>query len=223
MSVRAAEAYENGILPASKAARQYGFKDAKTFRSFFRPSEWHHVGKYATPCDFFDVEESVASWERPADVPRGLLRAVSRRMRPWFEERIREMLRENLWGWTPPFRKKAPALTRIADNLARLSSYTSLRNRGIPLSVSFTVPFVSVEAFEALARAVRNKGFSFHDALEMARAFVRAVTENPGVEVEEAAKMAARARQIARANKKNAAPARPAGDADTTTAPTAQG
>lgn len=60
MSVNAANAYARGLLPASKAARQFGFKNALAVRCCVHSSEWHHTSKEFNSTDFFDVEEAVA-------------------------------------------------------------------------------------------------------------------------------------------------------------------
>lgn len=79
MSVRAAQAYEDGEMPKSKwtkramvaairdAAYDEGLvvdlaalakmKKEDVFSSFFYNSSWHHTSKFANPTDFFSVDE----------------------------------------------------------------------------------------------------------------------------------------------------------------------
>lgn len=63
MSNNAVEAYQTGELPASKAAKEYGFKSAAEVRRLFDPSSWHHTSKFFNCTDFFNIEESIMNMD----------------------------------------------------------------------------------------------------------------------------------------------------------------
>jgi hypothetical protein len=60
MSNNAVEAYDRGLLPASKAAREFGFKNAAALRACVQSSEWHHTSKEFNTTDFFNVTEAMS-------------------------------------------------------------------------------------------------------------------------------------------------------------------
>lgn len=71
-SINALNAHDQGRFPATHAARILGIS-AKLLREVAEPSEWHHVGKYATRCDYYDTAE------QPSDVCRAIL---DRKLKP---------------------------------------------------------------------------------------------------------------------------------------------
>ena len=64
MSNNAVTAYRRGLLPASRAAKEFGFKSTRDFRACVVPGEWHHTSKHYNATDFFDVGQSIddAEW-----------------------------------------------------------------------------------------------------------------------------------------------------------------
>lgn len=64
MSNNAVAAYSAGELPASKAARQFGFKSVAALRRHIRPSSWHHTSKFYNSTDFFDVSSAIDDKDR---------------------------------------------------------------------------------------------------------------------------------------------------------------
>lgn len=121
MSVRAARARREGKLPATEAAREWGFKSPAALRSVVRPCEWHHTGKFARATDFFDVAEAVHQWKTPAEVPAGLFRALTAKGREIFSEILRENFRQN---WLPA---AAPADHVVADRAAVRAAAEALK------------------------------------------------------------------------------------------------
>lgn len=45
-----------GRMPATRAAKAWGFKSARELRRWVTTNEWHHVGKYASMVYYYDVE-----------------------------------------------------------------------------------------------------------------------------------------------------------------------
>ncbi len=68
MSNNAVDAYARGLLPASKAAREFGFKSTAAVRACVHPSEWHHTSKEFNATDFYDVPGTIRdlSWRELA-------------------------------------------------------------------------------------------------------------------------------------------------------------
>lgn len=63
-SRRAQIAEGEGKLPATRAAKIWGFRSAASLRVCVQPCEWHHVGKYANAVEYFDVEAWIDDlWE----------------------------------------------------------------------------------------------------------------------------------------------------------------
>lgn len=60
-SRRAQIAELEGRMPATRAAKTWGFKSAASLKKWVRSREWHHVGKYAAITDYYDVAEFVAA------------------------------------------------------------------------------------------------------------------------------------------------------------------
>lgn len=58
-SLRAQLAEIDGRMPATRAAKAWGFKSAATLKKWIRSREWHHVGKYATITDYYNVSEFI--------------------------------------------------------------------------------------------------------------------------------------------------------------------
>jgi hypothetical protein len=58
-SLRAQIAEIDGRMPATRAAKAWGFKSAATLKKWVRSREWHHVGKFATITDYYNVREFV--------------------------------------------------------------------------------------------------------------------------------------------------------------------
>lgn len=58
-SLRAQIAEIDGRMPATRAARAWGFKSAATLKKWVRSREWHHVGKFAKITDYYNVREFV--------------------------------------------------------------------------------------------------------------------------------------------------------------------
>ena len=54
-SRRAQIAESHGKEPATRAAKTWGFKSASALKKWVKTSEWHHVGKYASAVDYYDV------------------------------------------------------------------------------------------------------------------------------------------------------------------------
>jgi hypothetical protein len=52
-------AERNGIYPATKAAKIYGFKSGKDVRSLIISNEWHHSSKRYNTVDYYDVPEAI--------------------------------------------------------------------------------------------------------------------------------------------------------------------
>lgn len=167
MSERAAAAYAAGELPATAAARAFGFRRAQDVRDLFMWSSWHHVGKYATPINFYDINDQINHWRRISDVPTGLLRAVTRTARPWWVERIREMMRRN---WLNPRRhyKRCDAVSRIVRNLVRLSGLDTARD---PANSDIHIRWLNpvYAALNHVGTLVAKRRLSFSDALYIAR------------------------------------------------------
>lgn len=57
MSNNAVAARSSGRLPATDAAREWGFKSAKALREVISSNEWHHTSKKFNITYFYDVEE----------------------------------------------------------------------------------------------------------------------------------------------------------------------
>ncbi len=55
-SARALEAEARGLLPATRAGKALGVP-GRFIRECCEAEEWHHVGKFATPCNYYNVEE----------------------------------------------------------------------------------------------------------------------------------------------------------------------
>lgn len=76
-SSRAEEAERNGRFPATRAAKKLGlslkaFTVARHAIGHYA-SEWHHVGRYATPVNYFDtvaLAKNPAFWRAAAEVYR---------------------------------------------------------------------------------------------------------------------------------------------------------
>lgn len=62
-SFNAQRAEQSGRMPATRAAKAWGFKSATTLKEWVDSSEWHHVGKYATIVDYYDVESWLVECE----------------------------------------------------------------------------------------------------------------------------------------------------------------
>lgn len=66
-STRASEAEMEGRFSRSKSAAHLGISlkafDAGCEHCGYRSTEWHHLGKYATPIDFFDTKELAADFK----------------------------------------------------------------------------------------------------------------------------------------------------------------
>lgn len=60
MSRNAVAAYNRGLLPASKAAKAYGFRSTAAVRACVPVAEWHHTSKEYNATDFFDVSAVLA-------------------------------------------------------------------------------------------------------------------------------------------------------------------
>jgi hypothetical protein len=58
-SRRAQIAELDGRMPATRAAKAWGFKSAATLKKWVRSREWHHVGKFATITDYYNVSEFI--------------------------------------------------------------------------------------------------------------------------------------------------------------------
>jgi hypothetical protein len=58
-SRRAQIAELDGRMPATRAAKAWGFKSAAALKKWVRSTEWHHVGKFGTITDYYDVYEFV--------------------------------------------------------------------------------------------------------------------------------------------------------------------
>ena len=58
-SRRAQIAEIDGRMPATRAAKAWGFKSATALKKWIRSREWHHVGKFATATDYYDVSEFI--------------------------------------------------------------------------------------------------------------------------------------------------------------------
>lgn len=58
-SLRAQLAEIDGRMPATRAAKSWGFKSAATLKKWIRSREWHHVGKFATITDYYNVSEFI--------------------------------------------------------------------------------------------------------------------------------------------------------------------
>lgn len=60
-SRRASEAEDNGRFPRTRAAKHLSVSveafDSGCYNCGYRPTEWHHVGKYATMVDYYDTNE----------------------------------------------------------------------------------------------------------------------------------------------------------------------
>jgi hypothetical protein len=68
MSNNAVEAYDSGLVPASKIGRGI---PAKLIREFVRPREWHHASKHFNAVDFFDPEEVLTIFGLNPEDPEG--------------------------------------------------------------------------------------------------------------------------------------------------------
>jgi hypothetical protein len=68
MSNNAVIAHNSGELPATAAAKEWGFKSAKAVRAHFSPSSWHHTSKFFNGTDFFRID--------PADLGREEMRVL---------------------------------------------------------------------------------------------------------------------------------------------------
>ena len=80
MSERAAAAYRDGLLPASKLARRLGVSTAAV-REFLVPREWHHTSKHFNETEFFlspHADEDLTDTEADALIAK---------MREWDKER----------------------------------------------------------------------------------------------------------------------------------------
>lgn len=59
-SLNAHRAEFAGRYPATHAAKKYGFKSTKALKDCVESTEWHHVGKFATRVDYYDIESWIA-------------------------------------------------------------------------------------------------------------------------------------------------------------------
>ena len=94
MSNNAVDAYHRGLLPASKAAREFGFKSTAALRSCVRSGEWHHTSKKFNATDFFDVMEAIedAEWRDLASWKPHLTRRGWSIIRGYIREKLREQM-----------------------------------------------------------------------------------------------------------------------------------
>lgn len=94
MSNNAVDAYHRGLLPASKAAREFGFKSTAALRSCVRSGEWHHTSKKFNATDFFDVMEAIedAEWRDIASWKPHLTRRGWSIIRGYIREKLREQM-----------------------------------------------------------------------------------------------------------------------------------
>lgn len=94
MSNNAVAAYAAGEMPASKAAKVWGFKSAKALRKCLSPSSWHHTSKFYNTTDFFDVESAY----RDAELEdfQSYFRHLTKRGKRIALEFAREKIRANL-------------------------------------------------------------------------------------------------------------------------------
>lgn len=62
-SYNAHVAEAEGRMPATRAAKAWGFKSAAELRRWVTTSEWHHVGKFANAVDYFDTDGWITELE----------------------------------------------------------------------------------------------------------------------------------------------------------------
>ena len=90
-SLNAIRAEENGILPATHAAKKLGVS-LKVLRGALTPCEWHHVGKYATPCDYYDTD---MEWEDALEIIKQLKAQKQTKKTIANIAKFRELARQN--------------------------------------------------------------------------------------------------------------------------------
>lgn len=129
MSNNAVGAYSRGLLPTSKAAKVWGFKDTKSLRACVHSSEWHHTSKEYNCTDFFDVEETIKelTWQELAAWKMHLNR------RGWGDLKniIRDKIRSQM---TPEFRRQCPRKLRFERLMELANKYPTpyQRHNGLP-------------------------------------------------------------------------------------------
>lgn len=120
-SRRAQIAEIDGRMPATRAAKTWGFKSAACLKKWVRSTEWHHVGRFAAATDYYDVE----SWIRDeslwlSDIV-GLSADLTKRgremvLRPLVTRIVRESLDST---FKPSWSHKLDSQRRLAEYKAR--------------------------------------------------------------------------------------------------------
>ena len=95
-SLNACAAEREGKRPWTRFAREYGLRPAA--RDLLTPSEWHHVGKYASACDYYDPSDLPDLYAENPEVftPRGaaiILGMIAEQTAQELEARAKEIAR----------------------------------------------------------------------------------------------------------------------------------